>query len=311
MNLWKRIVKRRSFSVIEQYGQDRFFVSFSGGRDSTVLSEFLDIILPGNTIPRVFADTGIELNAVREFVKEKAANDPRYIILKPSVKIKPMLEEKGYPFKSKEHSERWFSFRNGARGKWIERYISEGGNNYKCPKVLRYQFEDEFVNNPPFKMSDKCCLYMKEKPLDEYQKNTGRVAIVAIMRAEGGRRSVTPGCVLFDRNHKLRRFFPFAPVEQEFIDYLTDKYNIKLCKLYYPPYNFERTGCKGCPFNPHLQRDLDTLKKFFPVEYNQCQVLWKPVYDEYRRLGYRLRKDGECRQCEITDYLIGGEHDRE
>ena len=23
----------------------------------------------------------------------------------------------------------------------------------------------------------------------------------------------------------------------------------------------------------------------------ECEIIWKPVYDEYRRIGYRLRKD--------------------
>lgn len=29
----------------------------------------------------------------------------------------------------------------------------------------------------------------------------------------------------------------------------------------------------------------------FPNERKQCEIIWKPVYAEYRRLGYRLRKD--------------------
>lgn len=54
-------------------------------------------------------------------------------------------------------------------------------------------------------------------------------------------------------------------------------------------YNFTRTGCKGCPFALKLQNELDTLEKFFPAERKQCEALWKPVYEEYRKLGYRLR----------------------
>lgn len=32
------------------------------------------------------------------------------------------------------------------------------------------------------------------------------------------------------------------------------------------------------------------MKKYLPDEYKQCEMLWKPVYDEYRRIGYRLKK---------------------
>ena len=32
-----------------------------------------------------------------------------------------------------------------------------------------------------------------------------------------------------------------------------------------------------------------------PAEYKQCEYLWKPVYDDYRRLGYRLRKNEQVK----------------
>ena len=85
------------------------------------------------------------------------------------------------------------------------------------------------------------------------------------------------------------------------LDWLIDKYKVKICDIYKPPYNFERTGCKGCPFNPRLQQELDVLAQFFPAERRQCEEIWKPVYAEYRRIGYRLKKDDG--QVEMTDLL--------
>lgn len=81
------------------------------------------------------------------------------------------------------------------------------------------------------------------------------------------------------------------PLALEWVDWYIKSRGIRLCKLYYPPYNFKRTGCKGCPFNIELQAELDILAEFMPGERKQCETIWKPVYDEYRRLGYRLRKD--------------------
>ena len=72
---------------------------------------------------------------------------------------------------------------------------------------------------------------------------------------------------------------------------MVEQFKIELPEVYYPPYNFKRTGCKGCPFAIELQNELDVLEKYFPEERKQCEVIWKPVYDEYRRLGYRLRKE--------------------
>ena len=74
--------------IINQYRENNFAISFSGGKDSTVLSALVDMAVPGNAIPRVFADTGIELKMIRDFVVEKQKNDGRVVIIKPSVSIK-------------------------------------------------------------------------------------------------------------------------------------------------------------------------------------------------------------------------------
>ena len=57
--------------TIAKYGEDNFYLSFSGGKDSTVVHHLLDMALPGNRIPRVFSNTGIEYNAIVEFVRER------------------------------------------------------------------------------------------------------------------------------------------------------------------------------------------------------------------------------------------------
>ena len=100
--LYDRLTKIQS--VIRKYGEENFYISFSGGKDSTVLSALVDMALPDNKIPRVYANTGIELNMIRDFVFEKQKQDERIIVIKPSVPIKKMLERDGYPFKSKMHS---------------------------------------------------------------------------------------------------------------------------------------------------------------------------------------------------------------
>lgn len=88
---------------------------------------------------------------------------------------------------------------------------------------------------------------------------------------------------------------PLAVISKDWENWFIKENNIQLCELYYEPYNFERTGCKGCPFALNLQKELDTLKKFFPAERKQCEYIWKPVYEEYRRLGYRLNKEEQLK----------------
>ena len=88
--------------TINKYGEGNFYLSFSGGKDSTVVHHLLDMALPQNRIPRVFSNTGIEFKAIVEFVE--SLNDDRIVIIKPSKNVPKTLERVGYPFKSKEYS---------------------------------------------------------------------------------------------------------------------------------------------------------------------------------------------------------------
>lgn len=279
-----RIAKIKS--IVEKYGEDKFAISYSDNKDSNVLSKLVDIAIPGNTIPRIYANTGIEWNAVRNFVFERKQSDSRIEIIKPKVPIKQMLEKEGYPFKSKHHSEMHVIYMNNHENQSAIKY-RDGLYNFssnRCPKVLRYQFSPDFH----LKISDMCCYRLKEEPLNTWQKEHNRpYAMIGLMREERGRRE-TAQCLAF-KNGKLRAFQPLVVVTKEWEDWFVKEYDIKLPILYYPPFNFDRTGCKGCPFNVNLQNDLDIIEKFFPNERKQCEIIWKPVYDEYRRIGYRLK----------------------
>lgn len=114
-------------STIEKYGEENFYVSFSGGKDSTVLSALIDMAVHGNKIPRVFANTGIEYKLILDFVeREREREHPwELVILKPSVPIKPMLEQEGYPFKSKIHAHCVNLFQIGSDNKMVLGYTGQ------------------------------------------------------------------------------------------------------------------------------------------------------------------------------------------
>lgn len=95
------------------------------------------------------------------------------------------------------------------------------------------------------------------------------------------------GCVFRDKDGAIYRFNPLSPVSDEFMDWYVETRGIKLCKLYYPPFNFTRTGCKGCPYAVNVGKDLAIMKELMPAEYKQCNIIWAPVYGEYKRLRYR------------------------
>ena len=271
------------------------YLSFSGGKDSTVLHHLLDIALPGNKIPRVYINTGIEYNDVRLFVEKLAKMDERIIIINSGVNIKRMLEEEGYPFKSKEHSLKVNEYKKGSRTPFIIKY-KEGQDRYSCPKKLLYQFDESFT----LKISNLCCYRLKKDIAKDWQSKNHKSIVLTGMRAdEGGQRS---NLTCFTSHGK--KFHPLVPIHNEWMDQFIKEFEIELCRLYYPPFNFERTGCKGCPFNLHLQEDLDVMLKFLPEERIQCEILWKKVYSEYRRRGYRLRPQLDIFEMELLQKVI-------
>ena len=287
--LFDRVEKARQ--IIAKYGEENFEISFSGGKDSTTLHYFIDYAIPGNRIIRRFANTGIEFLETVKFVKSLAAKDDRIVIVNQKRNIKKTLEKYGYPFKSKE-------FSRVVPGSWNGKI----GDTNQLKKILSGRFHKltiskklmPIINTPfCFNMSDNCCKLLKENVLDK----NGKIRITAIRREEGGRRAGAV-CLAF-AGKKLKRFNIFAPVSNDFMKYLAEKLQIQFSALYYPPYNFERTGCKGCPFNPRLQKELEVLKKFAPAEYRQCWYLWRPVYELYQKLNYRLKKPSDYEQMEL------------
>lgn len=291
LTLYDRIQAIRT--TIQKYGEENFAMSWSGGKDSCVMSVLFDMALPDNKIPRVYANTALDLNIMREFIAEEMKRDNRIVEIKPAINIRDMLEKEGYPFSSKRFSESLDRYqRTGMQGNQVKHYLGvhEDGKqwkgNYKCPKSLRYCFSEDFK----LKVSDKCCKRMKEDPLNQWMKENGlKYHIIGLMSKEGGRRQQTK--CLVTRLGKLRAFQPLAPLTKEWEDWFIEKYEVRICDIYKPPYNYQRTGCKGCPFSKYLQEELDVLGRFFPNDRKQCELLWKPIYDEYRRIGYRLKKE--------------------
>ena len=95
-----RMTKYRIRQWVEYYGDDGVYVSFSGGKDSTVLLDLVRQMYPNVTA--VFVDTGLEYPEIREFVKTFS----NVVWLKPKKNFKQVITEYGYPFISKEVSDK-------------------------------------------------------------------------------------------------------------------------------------------------------------------------------------------------------------
>lgn len=152
--------------TINKYGEENFYISFSGGKDSTILHYLVDMALPNNKIPRVFINTGIEYLKIVEFVKKLAEKDPRFEIIAPSVKPREMLEKEGYPFKSKQHAHNFEIYLNN-KDKFLQvkKQIDENSSLLK---------DYDFIHNLPNGVKTTVKYYYgvreRERVLYVYQK---------------------------------------------------------------------------------------------------------------------------------------------
>ena len=65
-----RIQKIKSINELYDL-ENNAYISFSGGKDSTVLSKLIDEALPNNKIPRLYLNTGIEYLMIVSFVERE------------------------------------------------------------------------------------------------------------------------------------------------------------------------------------------------------------------------------------------------
>lgn len=94
------LTKRRIIDWYDHY-RGNVYVSFSGGKDSTVLLDLVRETLCDESIPAVFANTGLEYAQIQRFVRET----PNSEIIRPRMRFDEVISTYGYPIISKEVAE--------------------------------------------------------------------------------------------------------------------------------------------------------------------------------------------------------------
>lgn len=107
--------------IIEWYDhfQGDVCVSFSGGKDSTVLAHLVHDFYPD--VPLVFANTGLEYPEIQSFARKMGA-----VFVRPKMSFSEVISEYGYPIISKENAEAIYYARR-IRNKTDLSLISGGG----------------------------------------------------------------------------------------------------------------------------------------------------------------------------------------
>lgn len=212
--LQDRIAKIQAIN--EQYDlENNAYIAFSGGKDSTILHYLIDMALPNNKIPRIYANTGIEYIEMIKFVKSLAITDDRFVIINQTRNIKQTLNQYGYPFKSKEYSLRVEQFNKGNNSNFVMKYITGWNYNkneptpskFVCPKILKYQFEERGKYN----YSNKCCYKLKKELTHKWQKENNKKIVITGMRNEEGGNRERLTCI----TDKGKKFHPLVVITEE------------------------------------------------------------------------------------------------
>ena len=256
----------------------QIYVSFSGGADSTALLHLVRSIYPDT--PAVFADTGLEYPEIREFARRHENVET----VRPEMSFKEVLGRYGYPVVSKEQAR----FIEEVRGTSSERLRDIRLNGALMPDGKRSRFGKlsekwKYLLDAPFKISAKCCHFIKKKPLIKYERRTGRAMMTGESASDSLRRRTAylqHGCNAFGMKRPKSTPLGFW-TRDDILRYLRD-YGVPYCGVYGEIAEengalhttcMEHTGCAYCMFGAHLDgadNKFTRMKDSHPELWKYC-----------------------------------------
>lgn len=289
------------------------YVSFSGGKDSTVLLHLVREEFPD--VQAVFVDTGLEYPEIKQFVEQ----NENVKILHPKMGFANVIRKYGYPMLSKSISRKISDYKRG--NKWVMQFF-DGTATRKDGELSKFNIAKyKPITQMDFNVSNKCCDIMKKEPLHRMKSKQPFTAQLANESKTRESIWIAHGCNNFDSDHPISNPMSFW-TEQDVLQYIKQN-NIEICSVYgdiIPVWGqlplcdgdcklcttgCDRTGCVFCGYGAHLEKGegrFQRLKRTHPKLYDYCicggaydpeDGLWKPdknglgmahVFDELNKL---------------------------
>lgn len=291
MQAWplERKIRVTQLRIMEwyKYWDGEAYISFSGGKESTVLLDLARRVYPD--IEAVFVDTGLEYPEVKRFV----SSHDNVTKIRPEKTFHEVLTEKGYPIGSKKIARMLRTCQNPTdRNKVTVRLYRTGikrdgtrSKNFKLAKRWLKFIDSEY------RASEECCDIIKKAPLKKFGKATGKKPIIGTMAEDSAFRKINwlkTGCNAFDTDDPQCKPLSFW-TEQDILRYLKIT-GLEYCSVYgeireqqqetmqFLQKNLyttgcDHTGCMFCMFGVHLENEPNRFQRMritHPRQYNYC-----------------------------------------
>ena len=263
------LAKNRIRKVVAEYGLDKCVINFSGGKDSTVLSHI--ILSMGYKMDHYYINTRLEYPECVAYVKEWTdKHKVKLITMVPDIMPIEVWKKFGYPMFTKEVADTLYRLRKG--------YKVAPNRLKRAEKFLKYK---------RYRISDKCCYYLKKAPTVKFFKKNDKIVSIIGTTAEESRMRrinwVRKGCIYKTKGQVICN--PIIFFNEADIYAYVKKHRIKLASIYAK--GMRRNGCFCCGFGCH-KKDENTflvLKRLYPNIYPTIMDKW----------GFRKI----CKQCDV------------
>ena len=212
------------------YWNGEVYVSFSGGKDSTVLLHIVREMYPD--VEAVFVNTGLEYPEVQKFVQ----TFDNVTILRPAMSFYEVIKKYGYPIISKEVSNTIHGAKNSLRKGCDSVRLKKVRGELKKDNGEPSQFNCEKYEpllHVDFNVSSFCCDVMKKRTVKEFCLKTGKKPITSQMADESYQRKnqwLKNGCNGFEMKNPVSNPMSFW-TEQDVLQYIKEN-NIHIVSVY-------------------------------------------------------------------------------